>query len=190
MCKPISLAAKYSVLLPSYRGTLAKTVSKHLGMLVLRDSAEVPRGQLSVRNTQTCVNTLGSRMAARNGQRQKKQKQSKQTQSWSTFQSGALVPNCWKDADSVVTKLSPAFNEGCWRFREEQACIMGVYFWQLSCWQLMTELMVFLLFIGLSVLIRGFRYKTAVTERPRSWKYELACCGYSRFPPNAKEEYF
>lgn len=43
-CKPISLAAKYSVLLPSYRGTLAKTVSKHLSMLVLRDSAEVPRG--------------------------------------------------------------------------------------------------------------------------------------------------
>lgn len=77
-CKPISSAAKYSVLLPSYRGTLAKTVSKHLGMLVLRDSAELPRGQLSVRNTQTCVNTLGSRMAARNSQRQKKTK-TKQT---------------------------------------------------------------------------------------------------------------
>lgn len=106
------------------------------------------------------------------------------------FQSGALMLNCWKDPDSVVTKLSPAFNEGCWWFREEQACIMGVYFWQLSSWQLMTELMVFLLFIDLSVLIRGFRYKTAVTARPHSWKHELACCGYSRFPPNAKKTYF
>lgn len=84
----------------------------------------------------------------------------------------------------------PPLTTGCWRFREEQACMMGVYFWQLSCWHLMTELMVFLLFIDLSVLIKGFCCKTAVTVRPRSWKCEPVCCGYKPFPQNAEEKYF
>lgn len=73
-CKPTSSTAKYSELLPFYRSALAKTVSKHLGMLVLRDSAEVSRGQLSVCDTQTWVNTLGSRVAPRNGQQKKTKK--------------------------------------------------------------------------------------------------------------------
>lgn len=71
-CKPTSSTAKYSELLPSYRSTLAKTVSKHLGMLVLRDSAEVSQGQLSVCDSQTWVNTLGSRMTTRNSQQKTK----------------------------------------------------------------------------------------------------------------------
>lgn len=114
-CKPTSSTAKYSELLSSYRSTLAKTDSKHLGMFVLKRQCQgVQRTIISLWHPDVWLNTLGT-----GWQQETANKKQTQTKSQSAFQSGALAPNCWKDPDSVVTKLSPAFNDGCWRFREE-----------------------------------------------------------------------